>query len=40
MMLKQTQAEQIEVLADAGTTDFLSGMEQESYTWAELASIS
>ena len=35
--LKRTLAEQIEVLADAGTTDFLSGMAQGADTWAALA---
>lgn len=35
--LKQTLAEQIEVLADAGITDFLSGMAQGADTWAALS---
>lgn len=35
--LKQSLAEQIEVLADAGTTDFLSGMAQGADTWVALA---
>lgn len=34
--LKRALAEQIEVLADAGTTDFLSGMAQGADTWAAL----
>lgn len=35
--LKRTLAEQIEVLAGAGTTDYLSGMVQGADTWAALA---
>lgn len=37
MALKQALAEQIEVLADAGITDFLSGMAQGTDTWAALS---
>lgn len=35
--LGQTLAEQIEVLANAGITDFLSGMAQGADTWAALS---